>query len=167
DPYGCGRGFEEMTACREAGVECVVIPGVSSAFAAPAAAGIPITDRRLVRSVGMIAGRPADEGESADARYKSLAGMDAVIILMGRSNLRQIADSLMAAGRAADTPVACIERATTPEKRVTVATLGSIADVADRENIQSPMVAVVGEVAALAIDSRSKPAIAMSASARD
>lgn len=157
DPFIYGRGYEEVTACRDAGVECVVIPGVSSAFAAPAAAGIPITDRRLVRSVGMMAGRPADwqnQPAGADApakeRFKHLAAMDAVIILMGRSNLRSIAQGLIEGGCSAETPIACIERATTPEQRVTVASLATVADVADREDIQSPMVAVVGEVAALA-----------------
>lgn len=150
DPFVYGRGYEEVTACREAEVECVVVPGVSSAFAAPAAAGIPITDRRLVRSVGMIAGRPADADTPSKERFKHLAAMDAVIILMGCSNLRAIAKGLMDGGCAGETPIACIESATTPDQRVTVASLATIADIADRENIRSPMVAVVGEVAALA-----------------
>jgi uroporphyrin-III C-methyltransferase len=152
DPFIFGRGFEELTACREAGVSCVVIPGVSSAIAAPEAAGIPITHRGLVRTLAVVTGhvssvhpRPMD--------YRALAAMDAIVILMGRATLGEIASSLMSAGLDPSTPAACIAKATTPEQRVVVATVGAIADAVEREGLPAPAVTVIGKVAAFAASS--------------
>ncbi len=171
DPFVFGRGYEELTACRRAAVDCVVIPGVSSALAAPAAAGIPITNRGSVRSLAIISARVADPtgaghrpdllAGSGDSKgvansapalnYKALAGVDAVIILMGRANLREVTRSLMEAGRKGSTPAACIERAYAPDQRVTKATLATLADAVDRDGLCAPVVTVVGEVAAHAV----------------
>lgn len=150
DPFVFGRGFEEMTTCRGAGVDCVVIPGVSSAFAAPAAAGVPITSRQLVRSLAIVTGRTAHESEVAALDYAALAGIDAISILMGRRSLARLSRALIDAGRDPSTPAACIEWATTPRQRVTTATLATIADAADRDGLCSPVVTVVGRVAAFA-----------------
>ncbi|MFQ5495053.1 MAG: uroporphyrinogen-III C-methyltransferase [Phycisphaerae bacterium] len=152
DPFVFGRGFEELAACREAGVVCVVIPGVSSALAAPAAAGIPVTTRGRVRSVAIITAQVAVESSGPPLNYRALAAMDTIVILMGRSNLDAVTASLLAAGRDPATPAATIEQATTAGQRVTRATLSTIAQAADRDGLQAPVVTVVGTVAACADD---------------
>lgn len=148
DPFVFGRGFEEFSACRNAGVPCVVIPGVSSAIAAPSAAGIPVTSRDLVRSVAIITGNTTKNEQVPDFDYAALATMDTIVILMGRARLKEIVQSLIDSGKCPTTPAACIEQATTVNQRVVVATLAAIAEEADRMKIQAPMVTVIGEVAA-------------------
>lgn len=150
DPFVFGRGFEELSACREAGVDCVVIPGVSSAVAAPAAAGIPVTLRGVARSFAVMTAQTADDDTKA-VDYLTLDGIDTLVFLMGRANLPRIARGLTAAGRDDQTPVACIERATTPHQRVVTGTLADIAETAKRAGLSAPMVIVVGEVASLAV----------------
>ena len=149
DPFVFGRGSEEAAACRAAGVPVYVVPGVSSAIAAPAAAGIPVTARGLARSFAVVTAHTAGpDGELADLR--GLAGVDTLVILMGRASLGALAEQLVAAGRDPATPAACIQSATTPEQRVTRATLATIADAADRDGLENPVVTVIGAVAALA-----------------
>lgn len=150
DPFVFGRGFEELTACREAGVPCFVIPGVTSVVAAPAAAGIPLTSRGVVRSVAIITGQVGCESPGPRLNYEALAAMDTIVILMGRANLGKVADRLIANGKARATPAACIERATTSSQRVVRATLGAIASAADRAGLEAPIVTVIGSVAAYA-----------------
>ena len=145
DPYVLGRGSEEAAACRTAGVPVEVVPGVTSALAVPAAAGIPVTARGVTSRFTVISGHdgPLD--------FASLAALDGTLLfLMGVSRLPEIASELIGHGRQADEPVAVIERGTTPEQRVTVATLSTIADVAIARGVQSPAVIVVGDVAAFA-----------------
>lgn len=147
DPFVYGRGYEELGACRAAGVACVVVPGVSSAVAAPAAAGIPLTHRGSARSVAFITGQVNESNGGLGLDFKALAMMDTVVILMGRANLAQLSQSLIQAGRRPDTPVACIEQATTARQRIVTATLGTIARAADRKRLRAPVVTVIGEVA--------------------
>jgi len=146
DPFVFGRGYEELAACRQAGVDCAVVPGVSSVFAAPAAAGIPVTARGAARSVAVVTAESAEENTELD--YFSLAKADTVVILMGRAKLAEVTRSLMQAGKTSTTPAACIERATTPQQRVVVATLETIAEAASQAGLSAPIVTVVGEVAA-------------------
>jgi uroporphyrin-III C-methyltransferase len=149
DPFVFGRGSEELAACREAGVAVSVVSGVTSAVAGPAAAGIPVTARGVARSFAVVTGHHAgDEEDGPDAA--ALAGVDTVVILMGRAALAGFAARLVAAGRSPDTPAACIQSATTPAQRVVVATLATIADAADREGLEAPVVTVVGDVARMA-----------------
>jgi uroporphyrin-III C-methyltransferase len=149
DPFVFGRGSEEAAACRAAGVPVYVVPGVTSAIAAPAAAGIPVTARGLARSFAVVTAHQAGPGgEIADLR--ALAGVDTLVVLMGRASLGTLAAQLIEAGRDPATPAACIQSATTPEQRVTRATLATIADAADRDGLQNPVVTVIGAVAALA-----------------
>ena len=152
DPFIFGRGYEEFVACRDAEVECVVIPGVSSVWAGPAAAGIPLTQRLCARSMAVVTATAASECARGQLDFGALSRIDTVVVLMGRKKLRWFAESLITAGRDPTTPVACIERATTPQQRVTVATLESIADAADRDGLKPPVVTVVGAVAAHATD---------------
>ena len=149
DPFVFGRGYEELTACRDAGVECFVIPGVSSATAGPMAAGIPLTDRRFVRSFAVVTARTAHDSTAPPLDYKALACIDTVVILMGRANLADVARSLVDGGRSPETPAACIEWATTSKQRVTVSTLATIAADADQAGMSAPIVTVVGAVAAM------------------
>ena len=149
DPFVFGRGSEEAAACREAGVPVYVVPGVSSALAGPAAAGIPVTARGLARSFAVVTGHTAEPDGEVPA-IAGLAGVDTLVVLMGLANLASLAAQLMAAGRDPATPAACIMSATTSEQRVTRATLGTIAEAADRDGLLSPVVIVVGAVAALA-----------------
>ncbi len=149
DPFVFGRGHEELTACRNAGVDCVVVPGVTSAIAGPAAAGIPVTLRQSARSFAVLTAETAS-GDPTPIDFTVFSGIDTLVILMGRAKLQEIADALIAAGRDPQTPAACIERATLPNQRVEVATLSTIADAADRAELSTPMITVVGDVAALA-----------------
>lgn len=151
DPFVFGRGFEELTACREAGVPCVVVPGVSSALAGPAAAGIPVTNRHRARSFGVFTAATAT---SVDVRtpqldYEALARLDTVVILMGGERLADVARRFIDAGRDPATPVACIQSATSARQRVAVATLDTIAGTAVREGLRAPLVTVIGDVAGL------------------
>lgn len=149
DPVIFGRGGEELIACREAGVNCVIVPGVTSAIAVPATVGIPITHRDVSRSFAVVTAHISDHADSAQTDYRALIGIDTVIIMMGRSNLADTTRKLMAAGWPVDTPAACIERGTTPEQRVTRATLESIAPAADRDNLHAPAITIVGPTVAL------------------
>lgn len=147
DPFVFGRGFEELEACRRGGVECIVVPGVSSAIAAPAAAGIPVTQRGEVRSFAVVTGRVAPDAPGPELDYRALASMDTLVILMGRSNLPELAAGLLGAGRDPSTPVACVEKGTMREQRVVTATLATVVSVAERASLGAPMVFVIGSVA--------------------
>ncbi len=147
DPFVFGRGSEELEACRAAGIACEVVPGVSSALAGPAAAGIPVTARGIARSFAVVTAHQAGE---AATEMAPLAGVDTIVVLMGCSALPQLTAALIAAGRDPETPAACIQSATTPEQRITLATLGTIAEAAARDGLEAPVVTVIGQVAAFA-----------------
>ena len=153
DPFVFGRGSEEVAACENAGVPVRVVPGISSALAAPAAAGIPVTARGIARSFTVLAGQTSgdqpDSPEPSALPGSSALSADTLVLLMGRSNLGALAARLIADGRDPSTPAACIQAATTPEQRVTRATLATIAEAADRDGLESPVVTVIGAVAAL------------------
>ncbi len=146
DPFVFGRGSEELAACREAGIRCEVVPGVSSAVAGPAAAGIPVTARGIARSFAVVT---AHEAGDAAHDMAPLAAVDTIVVLMGRASLPGLTASLVAAGRDPDTPAACIQSATTAAQRVTVATLATIAEAAERDGLEAPVVTVIGEVVRL------------------
>lgn len=149
DPFIFGRGAEEMTACREAGIEVSVVPGVSSAFAVPLAAGIPVTHRRTARQVTVLTGH--DEDGLIRADWAALAGSEGtLVVLMGVAALPTIGDELLAHGMDPGTPVAVIEKGCSPAQRVTVGALSEIADLAHRRGVVSPAVIVIGEVASFA-----------------
>ncbi|MBB2922839.1 uroporphyrinogen-III C-methyltransferase [Cellulomonas cellasea] len=145
DPFVYGRGGEEVLACREAGVPVTVVPGVSSAFAVPAAAGIPLTHRGTVGSVQVVNGH---DGLSRAA----LAGLcDAsltLVVLMGVSMLDELVATALGAGTDPVTPVAIIESGTLDAQRVTRAPLDGIAAAARAAGVRAPAVIVVGAVAA-------------------
>jgi uroporphyrin-III C-methyltransferase/precorrin-2 dehydrogenase/sirohydrochlorin ferrochelatase len=144
DPFVFGRGSEEVEACRAAGVSVEVVPGISSAIAAPAAAGIPVTARGVARSFRVMTGRDAAAERRGDGQTE-----ETLVILMGRENLADLAAGLILEGRDPATPAACIQSATTPEQRMTRATLATIAAAVDRDGLEAPVVTVIGAVAAL------------------
>jgi uroporphyrin-III C-methyltransferase len=150
DPFVFGRGSEEAATCREAGVPVAVVPGVSSAIAGAAAAGIPVTARGIARSFTVVTGHSADDaGSSSVLSDLSTFSSNTLVILMGRASLASLTAELISEGRDPATPAACIQSATTPEQRVTRATLATIAEAAERDGLESPVVTVIGQVAAL------------------
>jgi uroporphyrin-III C-methyltransferase/precorrin-2 dehydrogenase/sirohydrochlorin ferrochelatase len=143
DPFVFGRGGEEMLACAAAGVPCEVVPGVTSAIAVPAAAGIPVTHRAVSRQFTVATAHD-------DLDWGSLAASPGtLVLLMGATRIGHIAASLIAAGASPATPVAVVENGTTAAQRTTRATLRTIANVAARLEIRAPAVIVVGQVATL------------------
>jgi uroporphyrin-III C-methyltransferase/precorrin-2 dehydrogenase/sirohydrochlorin ferrochelatase len=145
DPYVLGRGGEEALACIAAGVPVEVVPGVTSAVAVPALAGIPVTHRGLARGFTVVS------AHDAEVDWPALAAVDGtLVILMGVGRLGEAAESLVAAGKPTTTPVAVIENGSTPQQRTTVATLADVASVAASRGVRSPAVVVVGAVVRLA-----------------
>ncbi|MFC7623064.1 uroporphyrinogen-III C-methyltransferase [Microlunatus sp. GCM10028923] len=143
DPYVFGRGGEEVEACRAAGIEVRVVPGVSSAIAVPGAAGIPVTQRGVSRSFTVVSGHEPLGDEDFDALVR-VGGT--LVIMMGVANLHQLGAGLVRAGLEPDTPAAVIERGLRPGQRTTVGTIGSLPGEAARIGVRSPAVIIVGEV---------------------
>jgi uroporphyrinogen III methyltransferase / synthase len=150
DPFVFGRGGEEAEALRAAGVPFEIVPGVTSAIAGAAYAGIPVTHREVASSFAVVTGHEDPARAATRVDWAALAqGPDTLVILMGVGNLAEIADRLLAGGRAAETPAAIVEQATTPRQRTIVATLGSLARVAAEQQATSPALLIVGEVVRL------------------
>jgi uroporphyrin-III C-methyltransferase len=150
DPFVFGRGGEEALACTAAGVPVEIVPGISSAIAVPAAAGIPITSRGLSSSFTVVTGHEAlaKDGRRRVDWERLASAADTLVILMGVSALPGIARGLVAAGRDPRTPVAVIHRGTTAAQRTVTGTLADIGRRAAR--LRAPSVIVVGAVARLA-----------------
>lgn len=144
DPLIFGRGAEEWRVALEHGIEVELIPGISSALAVPGLAGIPLTYRGVAQSFAVVTAH-CREGQTQN--WSSYAGIDTLVVLMGVANRTFIAQSLIAAGRSADEPVAFIERGTLPEERVVESSLGAVA--AGAVEVQSPAVFVIGQVVTL------------------
>ncbi len=147
DPFVFGRGGEECEALVEAGVPFEVVPGVSSAVAAPAYAGIPVTHRNHTSAFAVVTGHTCGES-SCDLDWDALARIGTLVILMGLGRLENIVSKLRAQGRSASTPVAIISRATCADQQVTLGRLGDI--VSKASGLRSPATIVVGRVAELA-----------------
>lgn len=149
DPYVFGRGAEEARALEDAGIPVEVVPGVTSAIAVPAAAGIPVTLRGVASGVAVVTGHedPTKPGEQLD--LDALAGFGGtLVVLMGRRTLPQLVDRLLVAGRTPDTPVAVVARGGWPGQVLAEGTLATIAERADQAEVPTPAVVVVGEVVA-------------------
>jgi uroporphyrinogen III methyltransferase / synthase len=150
DPFVFGRGGEEAQVLVQAGVPFEVIPGVTSAIAVPAYAGIPLTHREHTSTVAFITGHEDPTKESSDIAWDKLAtGAGTLVFLMGVGNLEKIALRLMEHGRAPETPVAVIRKGTVPEQRTVTGSLSDIAQIAEQEKIKAPAVIVVGDVVRL------------------
>lgn len=146
DPFVFGRGGEEALACVDAGVPVEVVPGVTSAVAVPACAGIPVTHRGVARGFAVLTASP---GSGVDWASLATSGPDTLVLLMGLARLGPIADELVAGGRPWSTPAAVIAGGTTPQEQVVVGVLGDIAGRAREAGLGTPALVVVGEVVRL------------------
>jgi uroporphyrin-III C-methyltransferase len=150
DPFVFGRGGEEAAVLVAAGIAWEVVPGISSAVAVPAYAGIPVTDRGAASSFAVITGHEDPNREETRLRWQALAqGIDTLVFLMGVGRLESIAAQLIAHGRAADTPAAVVRQGTTPDQQTVVGTLASIAADVARAQLTAPATLIVGEVVRL------------------
>jgi uroporphyrin-III C-methyltransferase/precorrin-2 dehydrogenase/sirohydrochlorin ferrochelatase len=146
DPFLFGRGAEEAEALSRAGIPFEVVPAPTSALAALAYAGIPVTDRRASSSVAIVSGH----ADRTEAEWRSLVdGVDTIVVLMGMSRLRSIVSWLLAGGADPDTPAAVVENGTLASQRVVTASLEGLADAVIEEALGSPAVIVVGDVVRL------------------
>lgn len=146
DPFVFGRGGEEAEACRAAGVPVEVVPGISSALGASAAAQIPLTHRNHASIVSFVAGQCKGLSEQD---WSGLAGKGrTLVIFMGLATAAQITEKLIADGLTPDVPVAVVENATRSAMRVLRAPLAGLADLVLRERVKSPALIIIGHVAA-------------------
>jgi uroporphyrinogen III methyltransferase / synthase len=149
DPFVFGRGGEEGEALRAAGVEFEVVPGVTAGVAATAYAGIPVTHRDEASAVAFVTGHEDPEKGTSALDWDALAGFPGTLVFyMGVKRLAENAAALLGAGRDPEQPAAAIERGTWPQQRTVTATLGTIAEAVEREQIGAPALIVVGPVAA-------------------
>ena len=149
DPFVFGRGGEEALALRAVGLDYEIVPGVSSAIAAPAYAGIPVSHRGISTSFAVVTGHERGDPATGMTDWQALSRIPTLVILMGVGQIEQIAEKLLTAGRSGETPAAAIQWGATEEQRVVRATLQTIAQAIVLANLESPAVIVVGEVAAL------------------
>jgi uroporphyrinogen III methyltransferase/synthase len=150
DPFVFGRGGEEASACRAAGVPFEVVPGVTAALAAPAFAGIPVTDRRHAASFAVVTGHRDPGRPWTSIRWDRIAtGADTLVVLMGMRNLEKIVEALLAHGRAPETPAAAVMEGGTPRQRTVEAPLGELPQRVREAGLGAPAVVVVGEVVRL------------------
>ncbi len=154
DPFVFGRGSEEVEALASAKIPYEIVPGVTSAIAAPAAAGIPITDRRFASQVTFVTGHGQAQTRGVDTKsppvqWRKLPKDGTLVVLMGVASWSRIQRKLLEAGWLAKRPVAAIESATNVDQRVIRTTLGASANEFAKQVLRSPAVIVVGEVARL------------------
>ena len=150
DPFIFGRGGEEALALAEQGIEFEVVPGVSSASAVPAYAGIPVTHRGMASSVSFITGHEDPTKEKSDIDWPKVAGLSGTLVfLMGVKNLPLITDKLITHGRSPDEAAAVICRGTTSRQQTVTGTLKDIASRAGEENIKPPAIFMTGPVVQL------------------
>ncbi|NHC21801.1 uroporphyrinogen-III C-methyltransferase [Nocardioides sp. IC4_145] len=151
DNFVFGRGYEEVLACREAGVPVTVIPGLTSPVSVPAVAGIPVTHRGVAHEFTVISGHlPPGHPESLTewAAVAQLRGT--LVLMMAVQNAPAIADALVAGGRDAGTPVGVVCDGTMPGERTVLSTLGTLAADLEAERVKPPAIIVVGDVVAVA-----------------
>lgn len=160
DPFVLGRGGEEAAACVHAGVSFEVVPGITSAVAAPAAAGIPVTHRGLAPAFAVITGHedPAKPGDQLD--WAALAAFPGtLVVLMGIGALATITERLVLHGRCASTPAAAVRWGTTDRQEVVEAPLGELAAAVERAGLRSPATVVIGDVVAMRSVLAAEPAL--------
>jgi len=146
DPYLFGRGGEEMLALKAAGIACEEIPGIPSAIGIAAEAGIPVTHRGISRGLHIVTAQTAE----GDAEFEKLAALDGTLVfLMGLGKVDSISSSLIAAGRAPDTPAAVISGGNSPHAALIRTELSELAHEVHKANLQPPAIIVVGPVAKL------------------
>jgi uroporphyrin-III C-methyltransferase len=146
DPFLFGRGGEEAEALVEQGIAFEVVPGVTSAIAAPAYAGIPLTHRDYASSVAIVTGHKAENAERSVNWADITGSVDTIVVLMGVGELEDIAKQLVEGGLNPNTPVALIEWGTLKQQRSLTGKIGTIAEEAKKKKVKPPAVIVIGEV---------------------
>jgi uroporphyrin-III C-methyltransferase len=149
DPFVFGRGGEEMAYLRARGVPVEVVPGVTSAVAAAAVAGVPVTHRQLSNSFAVVAGHLAADAPQEPC-WEALACIDTLVVMMGLRNAGRVVARLIQAGRAPQTPALVVSAATLPEQQVVVTTLAGLEEAVTRLSPDAPSTLVVGAVVGLA-----------------
>ncbi len=151
DPYVFGRGFEEVLACADAGVPVTVVPGVTSAFAAPAVADVPVSHRGVAHEIVVVSGHVTPDDPRSLVDWPALGRLrGTIVLLMAVERIGVFAAALIEGGRSADTPVAVVQDGTMRIQRSVRATLDTVAEVVRAHGISPPAVVVVGPVAGLA-----------------
>ncbi|KAA5832477.1 uroporphyrinogen-III C-methyltransferase [Saccharopolyspora hirsuta] len=155
DPYLFGRGFEELLACVEAGVAVTAVPGITSAFAAPSAADVPVTHRGVAHEVVVVSGHVGPHDEQSLVDWPALGRLRGTLVLMmGVKRIAEFAAVLVEHGRDPKSPVAVVQEGTTRNQQTLRTTLGEVAEAIREADIKPPAVIVVGPVADLAPESR-------------
>jgi uroporphyrin-III C-methyltransferase len=150
DPFVFGRGGEEALALADAGIPFEIVPGVSSAIAVPAYAGIPVTHRELATSFTVVTGHEQQSSISSSVNWAALAALGGtLVIMMGVETLPHITQSLLAGGLLPSTPAAVIQQGTVPQQRIVTDTLVNIAESARTAKITSPAVTIIGATVTL------------------
>lgn len=151
DPFVFGRGFEELMACVEAGVPVTVVPGVTSAFAAPAVADVPVSHRGVAHEIVVVSGHAAPDDPASLIDWPALARLrGTLVLLMAVRRIGLFAQVLIEHGRPADTPVAVIQDGTLRSQRTVRSTLAKVSDAIVQEQVRPPAIIVIGAVAGLA-----------------
>jgi uroporphyrinogen III methyltransferase/synthase len=146
DPFVFGRGGEEAEVLAAYGIPFEVVPGVTSAIAVPAYAGIPLTHRGLTSTVAFVTGHEDPTKDKSDIDWQALSGIGTLVFLMGVKNVVQITEALIRHGKSPDIPAALIRRGTTAGQQVLAGTLSSIAGLAQTNHFKPPAILVVGPV---------------------
>ncbi len=149
DPFVFGRGGQEALACYTAGIPFEVVPGVSSAIAVPAYAGVPVTHRHVASAFTVFTGHEDPTKPESSIDYAALAAaarLGTLVLLMGVSHLQEITARLLAEGIAPDTLAICIEWGTTPKQRLVEGTLATLAEKVRTARLQAPALTVIGAV---------------------
>lgn len=152
DPYVFARGYEEVLACTAAGIPVTVVPGVTSAIAVPALAGVPVTHRGLNHEFVVVSGHVAPDHPESLVNWNALAALrGTIVLLMAVERIELFSAALLAGGRPADTPALVVQHGTTSGERVVRATLADIAETIRSEGIRPPAIIVIGPVAGVAL----------------
>ncbi len=149
DPFLFGRGGEEIEELVAAGIPFEVIPGITSAIAVPAYAGIPVTHRNYTSTLAIVTGHEAEDKEESKINFQALSKLGTLVFLMGVKNLPKIVENLIKEGKSPQTPCAVIQWGTLPKQKTVVATLENITEEVQRQGITAPAIIVVGEVVKL------------------
>ena len=148
DPFVFARGYEEVLACAEAGIPVTVVPGVTSAIAVPAMAGVPVTHRAVNHEFVVVSGHLAPDNPESLVNWDALAKLSGtLVLLMAVERIGLFADALLAGGRDAQTPVLVVQHGTTSAERIVRATLADVPERLREEGIRPPAIIVIGPVA--------------------
>ncbi|MGW4392424.1 uroporphyrinogen-III C-methyltransferase [Streptomyces sp. NPDC004685] len=150
DPYVFGRGMEEAIALEAEGIPYTVVPGISSSISVPGAAGIPVTHRGVAHEFTVVSGHVAPDDERSLVDWPALAKLrGTLVVLMGVDKIGRIAETLIAHGKSAQTPVALVQEGTTAAQRRVDATLETVEEAVRTHEVRPPAVIVIGDVVAV------------------